>query len=192
MGNNGTISPNLHEAITTASKKLMAGGVIAYPTEAVFGLGCDPLNLSALERLLELKGRASHKGFIVVAANESQLENLIEPLTEPSASKIRASWPGPTTWVVAAKKNLPTVLTGGRDTLAVRICAHTVVQKLCHQFGGAIVSTSANLSQQAELRTAADVSRVFADRLDCIIDAPTGGADSPSKIFDAATLTQLR
>jgi len=183
---------DLTPEIEQACQHLHAGDVIAYPTEAVFGLGCDPLNAVALERVIAVKGRANHKGFIVVAGREEQLADLILPLADPVASHIRATWPGPVTWIVPAQSNIPDSLTGGRATIAVRVSAHPIIRSLCDCFGRAIVSTSANLSQEAELRTASEVRETFGASLQFIIDAPTGGSDTPSKIFEASTLKQLR
>ena len=182
----------LQQTCEHASQIIRDGGVIAYPTEAVYGLGCDPGNRAALQKLLALKHRADHKGFIVVAGAESQLTQFILPLPESAAGTIRASWPGPVTWVVPARADLHPELTGGRQTLAVRVSTHPVIQTLCGILNQAIVSTSANLSTQTELRSAAQVNETFGTRLDCIIDAPLGNADAPSKIFDAVTLKQLR
>lgn len=186
------MNPSLVEACEHASKIIAAGGVIAYPTEAVYGIGCDPLNQSALRRLLSLKERDDHKGLIVVAGAETHLSNLILPLHESTAATIRASWPGPVTWIVPAVEGLPVELTGGRSTLAVRVSTHPVIKSICGHLHQGIVSTSANLSSQPELRSAEDVRTTFGSAIDYVIDAPLGYGAATSQIIDAATMTRLR
>lgn len=176
---------------------LRAGGVIAYPTEGVFGLGCDPDNELALQRIIDIKGRDAHKGFIVIAGELSQLDALILPLDQPPLSaatkaKMLATWPGPHTWIVPARTSLSPVLTGHRDTLAVRVTAHPVVRDLCARFGRALVSTSANVSGQEPLQFADDVTRQFGEQVDYVVNKPVTSPGKPSSITDALTLTVIR
>lgn len=173
---------------------LQAGGVIAYPTEAVFGLGCDPRNEQALQRIIDVKGRDSHKGFILIAQTQSQLTPYLADISLEQQQQLEKHWPGPVTFVAKADPAIRnSILTGYRDTLAVRVTAHPLVRDLCQRYGGAIVSTSANRSGEASLRCASDVKASMGAELDCIIDAPVGDAQaSPSRIFDLATGEQLR
>ncbi len=176
---------------------LQSGGVIAYPTEGVFGLGCDPTNENALHRIIDIKGRDAHKGFIVIAGDVSQLTPLIEPLDQPPLSastqtKILASWPGPHTWIVPARPSLPPVLTGHRDTLAVRVTAHPVVRDLCWAFESALVSTSANRSGQEPLQFVDDVIAQFGDAVDMVVTKPVTSPGKPSSITDARSLAVIR
>ncbi len=146
--------------IQRAVKALRAGGVIAYPTEAVWGLGCDPHNLSALLTLLELKQRELEKGVILVAADIAQFEPLLHDITATQRQQLEDSWPGPNTWLVPTTA-APAWITGGRDTIALRVSDHPVVQKLCRAFGGPIVSTSANPSGQRPAVSRLDIERYF-------------------------------
>lgn len=164
-----------------------AGGVIAYPTEAVYGLGCDPLNADAVLRLLELKGRATSKGLILVAADFAQLEPYIEPLSADLQARVDASWPGPVTWLLPARPEVPEWLRGEHKSLAVRVSAHPVVTALCSAFDGPLVSSSANRSGHAPARSALAVRRIFGDDLDYILHGPLGGLDRPTEIRDGAT-----
>lgn len=167
-----------------ARRILRRGGVIAYPTEAVWGLGCDPLDRDAVAHLLGLKGRAASKGLILVAADFGQLEPLLEPLAEADRSRVFAAWPGPVTWLLPARAHLPSWLRGGHATLAVRVSDHPVVQALCRAFGGPLVSTSANRSGGRPARSALEVRRIFGEALDLIVPGELGGRERPSEIRD--------
>ncbi|GMR07446.1 MAG: Sua5/YciO/YrdC/YwlC family protein [Gammaproteobacteria bacterium] len=173
----------LHRAVRTLS----IGGIIAYPTEAVYGLGCDPFNPFAVEDLLRLKQRPMDKGLIIIAASIKQLETFI---TLPSARQlqtIKSSWPGPVTWLLPARHDVPVWLTGQYQNIAVRVTAHRQTAQLCHAFGGGLVSTSANLPGHPPARHSWQVHNHFADSVDMIIGGATGGQRRPSEIRDATT-----
>ncbi len=161
---------------------LRQGGVIAYPTEAVWGLGCDPWNGAAVARILELKGRAQAKGVILIAADWGQLAPFIQPLSMAQQAKLATPSPGPVTWVVPARAEVPRWLTGEHGSIAVRVSTHGPVQALCRAYGGALVSTSANPSGHAPARSALRVRQYFGDALDALYCAPLGGAKRPSQI----------
>lgn len=172
---------------------LRSGGIIAYPTEAVFGLGCNPNDESALQRIIDIKGRDAHKGFILIASSQQQLQGFIAPVSASQQVQVDEHWPGPVTFVVPASAQVNnSLLTGYRDTLAVRVSSHPVVIELCNQYGGAIVSTSANRSGDPSLRTAESVKQSMGDELDSIVDAPVGTLESPTRIFELASGQQLR
>jgi L-threonylcarbamoyladenylate synthase len=172
---------------------LHRGGVIAYPTEAVFGLGCDPFNENAVLRLLAVKQRPLEKGLILIAAEPSQLEAFIEPAVFAQYPDVIASWPGPHTWLLPCKPDTPLWLRGIHDTLAVRVTAHPLSAALCRAFGKPLVSTSANPNGSEPARTAAEVKRLFNDsQLDTIVEGETGGLDNVSAIRDARTGRQIR
>ena len=132
---------------------LHAGGVIAYPTEAVYGLGCDPQDAAAVERVLSLKHRSVAKGVILIACDIAPLEGYVN-LSPTLNARISGSWPGPATWLVPAGPRARPWLTGGRDTLAVRVTAHPQASELCRAFGGPLVSTSANPGGRRPARNA--------------------------------------
>jgi len=171
---------------------LRQGGIVAYPTEAVFGLGCAPLHPAAVERLLALKGRAARKGFILIAADFAQIEPFVRPPDADSMSRILSTWPGPHTWVFEAAPGVPHWLTGGRDSIAVRVTAHPAAASLCRAFGGALVSTSANRSGQPPARSPLAVRRQLPKGIDSILHAPLGGLARPTSIRDARTGATLR
>jgi L-threonylcarbamoyladenylate synthase len=174
---------------------LQQGGIIAYPTEAVYGLGCDPKNLSAVKKLLVIKQREKEKGLILVAANFEQLKPYLLPLEKDIEEKLLKSWQDshrPTSWLVPAKKEVSNYLKGRFDTLAVRVSNHPVVKELCENFGGAIVSTSANISGQESARTAEQVKQIFKNKIDFILDGETDLNAQPSEIRDALTNKIIR
>jgi len=174
-------------------RHLKRGGLIAYPTEGVFGLGCDPLNANAVNRLLALKGRAATKGFIVIAATFDQVEPWLAPLDESIRSRCMATWPGPRTWVIPAANSVPVWLRGGRNSLAVRVSAHPVVRALCLAFGGPLVSTSANKSGRLPARHTLQMRR-FCLENPALLPVPgaLGGLRKPTPIHDALTGRSLR
>lgn len=171
---------------------LWEGGVLAYPTEAVWGLGCDPLKLATVRRLLDIKQRPIEKGLILVAAHFSDLEPFLEPLQPSTYQRVMASWPGPVTWLLPAQRWVPVELCGVHDTLAVRVTAHPQTRALCDAFGGAIISTSANPAQQPPARNSLQVRRYFRQQVDHVMPGATGGAAAPSEIRDARSGAVLR
>jgi len=182
-----------HETLhQNAVNAVRAGGVIAYPTEGVYGLGCDPHNETALQRIIDIKGRDSHKGFILVASTQAQLQNYIAPVQTDWQIQFDTFWPGPVTFIVPAAAGIGALLSGYRNTIAVRVSDHPVVRQLCDQFNDALVSTSANRSGKDALRCAADVAEQFGDLIDVIIDGKLGELTSPTRIIDVRTGARLR
>ena len=176
-----------------AARLLRAGGVVAYPTEGVYGLGCDPLDGAAVETVLRLKGRSRRKGLILIAADFEQVAPFLAPLRDPKLRKrLALDWPGPVTWVLPAGWAVPSWLTGGRDSLAVRVTAHAGAAALCRAFGRALVSTSANRSGGTPARSALGVRRLFGDAVHMILHGPLGGRAGPTPIRDGASGELLR
>lgn len=173
---------------------LRAGGVIAYPTEGVWGLGCDPNDEAAVLRLLALKQREVDKGLILIAASEVQLAPFIamETLTEAQQQAVRASWPGPTSWIVPAAPQAPRWITGRHDGIAVRVSAHPTVIALCQAFGGALVSTSANRAGMPAPRSREELDPQLLAGVDAVSVGETGGRLQPSTIRDARSGQVLR
>jgi L-threonylcarbamoyladenylate synthase len=169
-----------------------AGGVIAYPTEAVYGLGCDPLAGAAIERILAMKSRDAGKGFILIASQLEQLLPFLAPMDKSLRGKLEASWPGPVTWIVPAAETVPDWITGGRDTLAVRVTAHPVARALCELTGMALISTSANLSGHPAARSALQVRARLGAEVDYIVPGRTGPRRNPTEIRDARSGKILR
>ena len=186
------MNTNLTNAITIAVSHLKQGGVIAYPTEAVYGLGCDPFNEQAVQRLLKIKQRSIAKGLILIAADWQQVQALTLAIPEERMREIQASWPGPYTWVFPSSPQAPSWITGNFKTIAIRITDHPVAQQLCRQFGAPIVSTSANLSGEVPVKDAAALPNSLVEQLDFLLTAPTGSSTKPSLIRDALSGKILR
>lgn len=184
--------PTLEEHILAAVLAINKGGVVAYPTEAVYGLGCSPQNEQAVRRLLTIKERPVEKGLILIAASFEQLKIYIDLTSVPNDSLNEAlqSWPGPYTWVFPASPYVPSWIKGSFETIAVRVTNHPVAKALCLQYGGALVSTSANKSTLDSARSANEVKQNFADELDkidYIIDGSLGNEQNPTLIRDVLT-----
>jgi len=187
-----TMSVKTTQNIKQAAGLLQSGGVIAYPTEYCFGLGCDPRDEKAIERLLKIKDRRSEQGVILIAASIEQIAVYVDLDASPIASEIRDSWPGPNTWILPALAGVSTWVKGHHSTVAVRLTAHSLSQQLCTAFGGAIVSTSANRHGQPAMIDAQSVAREMGGELDMVVDELVGGASSASTIRDGMTGKRLR
>ncbi|MFT4996698.1 MAG: L-threonylcarbamoyladenylate synthase [Chitinophagales bacterium] len=174
------------------ARAVHAGGVIAYPTEAVWGLGCDPFNEIAVRRLLVLKSRPETKGLILIADTIEVFEPLLEGITTEQRQKLAESWPGPNTWLVSHGNLLPAWIVGEYSTVAIRVSAHPTVKKLCHAFGGPVVSTSANPSGKPPALDSASVKGYFGEQLDGILEGSVGGAKNPSTIRNLITDQVIR
>ena len=166
-----------------AARILRAGGLVAYPTEYCFGLGCDPCKRDTVLRLLRLKRRPVAKGLILIAADVSQVMSYVENIPE----KVLASWPGPHTWLLEPRAGVPGWITGQHPRIAVRITAHPMAAALCKAAGMAIVSTSANRGGGVPARTDREVVRLFGKEIDFVVSGMVGAAPAPTPIRDAVT-----
>ena len=173
-----------------AARLIQQGGIVACPTEAVYGLSCDPLNPAAVQRLLALKGRPANKGLILVAAHIEQLAPFAR-IEDPCTEAARATWPGPHTWLLPARAALPWWIGGGRDTVACRVTAHPLMAALCEAAGGALVSTSANRAGRLPARSPLQV-RLRCPGVDAILHGALGGLPRPTPIRDARSGELLR
>jgi L-threonylcarbamoyladenylate synthase len=158
--------------------------VIAYPTEAVYGLGCDPGNKAAVQRILSLKKRGPEAGLILIADRfERFLPYILMPHPE-IAKPALDSWPGPITWLFPRAVHVPDWLAGQHPTIAVRVSAHPICAALCEQFEGAVVSTSANFHSGLPATQISQLHDYFGDRIDGIVEGELGGSTNPSEIRD--------
>jgi len=180
--------------LAAAVAALRAGKVIAYPTEAVYGLGCDPLDAGAVAHLFALKQRPSGQGVLLIAADFAQVEKYIDRARVPAdaLAHVLATWPGPHTWVFPRSPATPAWLVGAHSGIALRVTAHAQAAQLCRAFDGALVSTSANRHGTPPARSAADVRATFGEDLGVILDGPTGGLERPTPIRDAVSGEVLR
>ena len=183
---------SLDYPLRKAAAILARGGVIAYPTEGVWGLGCLPGCPAALDRILQIKGRDAAKGLILVASGLEQLRPYLAPLPDRVEARMQQSWPGPVTWVAPAAPDVPWQVTGGRGTVAVRVPDHDLVRRLCELAGSALVSTSANRSGQPPAPDLLSLRIRFAGELDYIVPGSLGSHGGPSEIRDALSGAVLR
>ena len=160
---------------------LRRGGIVAYPTESVYGLGCDPGNRDAVMRLLRIKQRTPAKGLILIAGDIEQLL----PWVQEIPAHVRATWPGAHTWLVQPRAGVPYWITGRHARIAVRISALASVRALCHAAGMALVSSSANRSGQKPARSYREVLRRFGSEVDYVLPGRVGGRRQPTPITDA-------
>jgi L-threonylcarbamoyladenylate synthase len=181
-------------SIEQAAACLHAGGIIAYPTEGVWGLGCNPRDEVAVLKLLVIKQRPVEKGLILIAANFEQLQSFIDTSALPNErlEEIRASWPGPHTWVMPASATAPRWITGAHAGIAVRISAHAPVVALCKAFNGALVSTSANLAGQPAPQHRDELDSTLLSHIDGVLIGETGGLQRATPIRNALTGEALR
>lgn len=176
--------------ISEALELLNNGNVIAYPTEAVYGLGCAAFNQDAVQAILDLKQRPMHKGLILLIADWSQLTSLVANITPMLMEPVRATWPGPVTWVFPKADTIPEWLSGQHDGIAIRMTAHPIARALCAN--GPIVSTSANINGQNPAMDLADLYSQFPRGIDAALIGDLGGLNQPSDIFDVRTGIRLR
>ena len=178
--------------IREAVRRLGASGVIAYPTETVFGLGCDPFNPMAVMRLLALKQRNIEQGLILIASDFAQLEPLLMPLSATVRNRILETWPGPVTWTLPCLPKTPVWLRGSHKSLAIRLTSHPLARSLCGSWNGPLVSTSANRHGKPPATSALGVRMAFDAELDYILHGKVTGTGKPSEIRDGITGRVLR
>lgn len=179
------------DQIAEAATLLKMGGVLAYPTEAVFGLGCDPDNRRAFDKIFALKQRPPEQGVLLIAADFLQIADWIEAPVGAIA-RAQATWPGPHTWIFPRSPRVPTWVAGDHGGIALRITAHESAAALCRAFGGPIVSTSANRHGEPPAVNAEQVESLFGAALDGVLLGPTGGQQRPTPIADAISGAIMR
>lgn len=189
----------LTTSVTEAADLLRQGKVLAYPTEAVWGLGCDPYNETAFAEILRLKQRPIEKGVILLAASISQVENLLQDLSEETQQKIIDSWTHTqaseraTTWLLPANKTIPTWIKGQHPLVAVRVTSHPLCVALCNAFHGFIVSTSANPAGLEAARTMQEAHQYFQHENSLnYLNGDLGLSQRPSRIINALTGEVIR
>ncbi len=176
--------------IRQAARIIKSQGVITYPTEAVYGLGCDPLSEIAVKKILQLKRRPIEKGLILIASKIEQLEELTE--LSPADRKKINQHTTPVTWLVKKSSLTPHWISGNHDRVAVRISQHSVVQALCNEAGTAIVSTSTNTSRLKPATTLLQARRYFPMQLDYYLPGNIGELQQVTPIINIDTDQTIR
>jgi L-threonylcarbamoyladenylate synthase len=168
---------------------LRKDAVIAYPTEAVFGLGCNPRRLNAVRKLLRIKGRPQHKGMILIADKLERFESFIAPLSPSQIITLNESWKNPLTphtWLVPKGEKCPPWISGKHPSIAIRVTQHPITKQICRAAGSALVSTSANRAGGIPAKNYKDCKRLFG-RLVISLPGHTAKAKRPSTIQDLIT-----
>jgi L-threonylcarbamoyladenylate synthase len=175
----------LQEAVRQAVRVIQAGGIVAFPTETFYGLGVNPFNATAIERLFKAKGRDPVKPILLVIDDMKRTEGIVETISEEAWSLIRKFWPGPLTLLFEASSHVSSALTGGTGKIGIRISPHPIARKFLQAAGQPLTATSANRSGQPGAATAQAVEETFGPQLDLILDGgPTPGGPG-STIVDA-------
>lgn len=178
--------------LTAVSNHVKKGGLIAYPTEGVWGIGCDPYNEQAVKKILNIKDRGVDKGLVLVAANLNQIERLVNPLSKEAQDILIASCPGPDTWLIPDKDLIiPSWIKGNFDTVAIRVSQHPIVKLLSEQIG-LLVSTSANPSGKEPAISQQEVEDYFKNEDIQIVPGELGGQLKPSRIRDLMSQKVIR
>ena len=180
------------DELEAAAAVLRNGGVLAYPTEGVYGLGCDPDCRVAFEKIFAMKRRQPEQGVLLIASDFEQIKPWISDVPEVALARARAAWPGAHTFIFPRSPRVPEWIAGRHAGIALRVTAHGPSAALCRAFGGPIVSTSANRHGEPPARSAPDVRAIFGDELDGVLDAPLGGLDRPTPITDAVSGAVVR
>ncbi|CAL7960598.1 Threonylcarbamoyl-AMP synthase [Gammaproteobacteria bacterium] len=181
----------MHNEINQAIKVVHEGGIIAYPTEGVFGLGCDPFNETAVLRLLKIKRRSVKKGLILITSSWSQVKDLVK-MDLCKSCIIKPNNKKPITWVFPATKKVPYWVSGKFASVAIRVTLHPIAKKLCQKFGGSIISTSANAASESPAKNAKQVSKQFGGAVDFIISGRVGNLKKSTEIRDVITNKLIR
>ena len=174
-------------SVNQAASLLNSGEVVAYPTEGVWGVGCDPNNESALDKLITLKRRDPLKGLILVGSDINHFSNYVD--IDKYGEKMMEKWPGPHTWIVPSKK-ISSFITGNKSTVALRLSSHETIRELTTAFGGAITSSSANQEGKEPAKSYTEVKSYFDDIF--ILDGELGGLESATPIQDLISGNWIR
>lgn len=178
--------------VSEAAAVLRRGGILAYPTEGVYGLGCDPDDRVAFERIFAIKQRPPEQGVLLIAADFAQVRDWIGNAPEVALERARGLWPGAHTLIFPCSPRVPEWVAGDHAGIALRVTEHAPAAALCRAFGGPIVSTSANRHGEAPARSVQEIAAMFGNELDGVLDAALGDLDRPTPITDAVSGAIIR
>ena len=168
--------------IMTAAQIVRRGGLVVYPTETVYGLGCDPLNVQAVKRILDVKG-SRKKPLPILAASIVEVDKVA--YVSPNGKKLAAKfWPGPLTIVFAKKLALPDVVTFGLDSAGLRIPDNDVALQLINLSGGLLIGSSANRTGEEPPQRVQEISRELKETVDVVLDGGSAVQGRPSTVVD--------
>jgi len=166
---------------------ISAGGVIAFPTDTFYGLGVDPANPAAVEKLFEIKGRQQDQPIMLLLADRSEVQNWVQEITPQAEALMRKFWPGPLTLVFRSRSDVLPGLTAGKGTIGLRVPGNEMTRELLRFLGHALTGTSANRSGRPSPRTAEEAAVEIGDLIDLILDGGETAGDKPSTIVDVSS-----
>lgn len=170
--------------LDTAAHIMMRGGVIAFPTDTLYGLGCSLFDLGAVELVRRLKKRDRNHAFISLIPEPSQVDGLALAVSPVARRVIQHGWPGPLSLIFTAAEIVPHGVRGERGTIALRCPRDPLSHALLQRFGGPVVSSSANLSGLPPAETAEQVVATFGNQLDLVLDGGPRSGGVPSTLVD--------
>jgi L-threonylcarbamoyladenylate synthase len=181
-----TVNPThpREDRLSEAVEAIEAGGVVALPTETLYGLACDAFNRVALARINQMKGKPSDSPILLMISDAGQVDTVAESVPERFHELTELFWPGPLTLVVPASDRVPVEVTGGSGKVAVRVPGLALPRQIARALGRPITGPSANLHGQPACRTAFEVAETFGDALEMILDGGSTAAGKPSTILD--------
>ena len=174
-------------ALRDAAEAILRGGVIGFPTDTFYGLGCSLMDPGAVDMLYRLKRRPAHLAVISLLSDPAEVEALASDIPEPAVTLMKRFWPGPLSIVFRASPMVPAACRGPRGTIALRYPKHELSRSLVRAVGGPIVASSANLSGKPPARSAEEVVRVFGNQLDLVLDGGPSQASEPSTLIDVTS-----
>ncbi|MDR2876994.1 MAG: Sua5/YciO/YrdC/YwlC family protein [Chromatiales bacterium] len=183
--------------LAQARRYIESGSIVAYPTEAVYGLGCNPFDREAVLRLLRIKQRPLALGLILIGARFEHVAPFIDQdidtgIDQQTLTRIKRDWPGPRTWLLPASTLVPPWIRGAHATVALRVSAHPHAAALCEEVGGALVSTSANIHGRPAARSAQQLRLRLGAEIDFILPGSVGALTRPTPIRDAVSGEVIR
>lgn len=165
------------------SRLLSEDKVGAIPTETIYGLACNPFSERALERLFQLKQREHNKPILLLLGKMEDLSLVVKCIPPKAYILMKRFWPGPLTIVLPARRSLPKLLTGGLDTIGVRLTSSDIARSIARTFGKPITGTSANISGEPPCRSAQEVLKVFPN-IDFVVDGGESKSLTPSTVVE--------
>lgn len=178
------IAPDNESTRRSAAKVIAAGGIIAFKTDTFYGLGADPLNRNAVQKIRTVKGREEAKPILLLISDQHEVDRFIKRTSQIFDRIAKAHWPGPLTLIGLARPELPNELTAGSGTIGVRLPGNQSVRDLVRICGGALTATSANPSGSPPARSANEVEKYFHNSIELIIDSGDVPVHEPSTVLD--------
>ena len=175
------------KAFSLCRDAIRAGGVIAYPTDTVYGLGADPKNAGAVRKLIGIKGRQADQPILLLIKDASEVGDWASEVNPAAERLMKKFWPGPLTLVFKAKPDVMAELTGGTGTIGLRVPGNALTRQLLAALGTALTGTSANISGGQSPRTAREAVEAIGGMVDMVLDGGRAEGGNPSTVVDVST-----